>query len=65
MILGGPPRTHSASGRSLRADDHELQKRVLEAERGVREQKLWLIAVISAIASVLSALAALVAVLSK
>ena len=63
--IQGPPRTQSVSGRSPRADDHELQKRVLEAERSAREQRLWLIAVISAIASAASAVTALVAVLSK
>lgn len=63
--IQGPPRTQSTSGRSPRADDNELQKRVLEAERGIREKRLWLIAVISAIASVVSAVTALVAVLSK
>ena len=63
--IQGPPRTQSASGRSPRADDNELQRRVLDAERSIREQRLWLIAVISAIASVLSAVTALVAVLLK
>jgi len=63
--IQGPPRTQSVSGRSPRADDNELQKRVLEAERSIRDQRLWLIAVISAIASVVSAATALVAVLLK
>ena len=63
--IQGPPRTQSVSGRSPRADDTELQKRVREAERSIREQKLWWIAVISAIASVVSAVTALVAVLSQ
>jgi len=61
----GPPITQSSSGRSRRADDHELQRRVQEAERHIREQRLWLIAVISAVASVVSAITALVAVMSK
>ena len=43
----GDPRTHSASGRAPRASDYELQRRVLEAERGVRESRLWILAVIS------------------
>ena len=40
----------------------ELQRRVMEAERSLRESKMWLIAVISAIASIVSALAAWAAV---
>jgi sugar diacid utilization regulator len=63
--IQGPPRTQSVSGSSPRADDHELQKRVQETERSIRENRLWLIAVISAIASVVSAITALVAVLIK
>ena len=56
------PRTHSSSGRAPRASDYELQRRVLEAERGIRESRLWILAVLSAIASVLSAAAAMIAV---
>ena len=41
----------------------ELQKRIINAHRSIREGRLWLIALISAIASVLSALAAWVAVM--
>jgi len=63
-IQGGPI-TQSISGRHKRADDHELQKRVIEAERSIRESKLWMIALISAIASVVSALTALLAVYLK
>jgi hypothetical protein len=63
-IQGGPI-TQSISGRHKRADDYELQKRVIEAERSIRESRLWLIALISAIASVLSALTALLAVVFK
>jgi len=55
----------SASGRRLRAADHELQRRVQEAERSIRESRLWLLAVISAIASVLSAAIALIAVMKR
>lgn len=43
----------------------ELQRRVLEAERALRENRLWIIALISAIASVISALAAWFAVLGN
>ena len=41
----------SASGRRPRAADHELQRRVQEVERSIRESRLWLLAVLSAIAS--------------
>jgi hypothetical protein len=58
----GDTRTQSSSGRAPRAPDHELQRRLSEAERSIRESKLWLLAVISAIASVLSAAAAIIAV---
>jgi hypothetical protein len=61
--IEGDPITHSASGRHSRAHDSELQRRVIEAERSIRESRLWLIALISAIASVVSALAALLAIL--
>ena len=53
----------STSSRHARADDAELQRRVLEAERGIRESRLWVFAVLSAIASVISAVAAWVAAL--
>ena len=58
----GDPRPQSSSGRAPRAPDHELQRRVAEAERSIRESKLWLLALISAIASALSAAAAIIAV---
>ena len=57
--------TQSVSGRRTRAIDYELQRRVIEAERSIRESRLWKLALISAIASVASAIAALLAVLSK
>ncbi|MCX5890850.1 MAG: hypothetical protein NTY36_15595 [Deltaproteobacteria bacterium] len=57
--------THSSLGRHNRASDYELQRRVNEAERSIRESRLWKVALISAIASVASATAALLAVLSK
>jgi hypothetical protein len=44
-------------------DDYELQRRVIEAERHIREHNLWIIAVTSAIVSIISALAAWAAVL--
>lgn len=43
------------------APEYEIQRRVIEAERHLREHRLWLIALLSAIASVLSAIAAWVA----
>lgn len=45
-------------------DEPELQRRVQEAERSLRENALWFVAVISAVASMISALAAWSAVLS-
>jgi hypothetical protein len=63
--VSGELLTRSSSGRSPRAPDFELQRRVIEAERSIRESRLWILAVISAVASVLSAIAALVAVMNK
>ena len=48
----------------LIAEDYELQRRVLDAERHIREHRLWLVAVISAVASVISAFAAWLAIFS-
>jgi hypothetical protein len=56
--------TQSAMGRH-RASDYEIQRRVAEAERNIRESRLWIVALISAIASLVSAIAAWVAVLKK
>ena len=53
----------SSSGREKVASDYELQRRIIETERSIRESKLWLIALISAVASVISAIVALVVVL--
>ena len=57
--------THSSLGRRNRASDYELQRRVIEVERSIRESRLWKVAFISAIASMLSAAVALVALLKK
>lgn len=57
--------TQSSSGRHKRASDYELQRRVIEAERSIRESSLWKLALISAIASAISSVAALLAVLSR
>ena len=43
--------------------DAELQRRVLEAERSIRENRLWIVALLSALASIISAIAAWRAVL--
>jgi hypothetical protein len=61
--IQGDAVTQSSSGRHRRVDDAELQRRVLEAERSIRESRLWILALTSAIASIVSAAAALVAVL--
>jgi hypothetical protein len=45
-------RTQSASGRAPRTSDYELQRRVSEAERGIRESRMWILALISAMAAV-------------
>jgi hypothetical protein len=60
--IQGDPICQSSSGRRKRADDAQLQQRVIEAERSIRESRLWIIAVISATASVFSAIAAVIAV---
>jgi len=60
--IQGDPITQSSSGRQSRASDYELQRRVIEAERSIRESKVWILAIISALASVISAAAALLAV---
>lgn len=60
--ITGDARTQSISGAAPRASDHELQRRVIEAERAQRESKLWMLALVSGIASVVSAVAAWVAV---
>ena len=60
--IQGSAITQSSMGRQKRADDSELQRRVIETERSHRESRLWLIAVISSIASVISAATAIVAV---
>ncbi|BCT68807.1 MULTISPECIES: hypothetical protein [unclassified Nitrosospira] len=45
-----------------RVSDAELQRRVIEAERHLQAQKMWVMAIIAAGASVVSALAAWCAV---
>jgi len=41
----------------------ELQSRIINAQRAIREGRLWWVAIISAIASMFSALAAWIAVM--
>jgi len=43
--------------------DLELQNKIIEMEKHIREEKLWIVALVSAIASVASAITALIAVL--
>lgn len=45
--------------------EHVVIQRIREAARGQREERLWLVALISAVSSALSALAAWCAVLLK
>ena len=63
-IQGGPI-TQSVSGRHKRADDTELQRRVIDAERSIRESRIWILALLSAIAAVISAITAIIAVIQQ
>ncbi len=60
----GSPITQSSAGRQKRADDSELQRRVIEAERAIRESKLWQIAIIAAVAAVFSAITSLISAIA-
>ena len=51
--------TYTSDGKHL---EEEVIRRIQEAARSIRESRLWLIALISAIASIFSALAAWFAV---
>ena len=53
------------SGENWKVYEFELQRKVIETERSIREHRLWIIALISAIASVVSAIIALVVVLAN
>ena len=55
--------TQMSMGREKRADDSELQRRVIEVERSIRESHLWIVAFISSIASVISATTAIFTVM--
>lgn len=50
---------------ALAVSDYELQRRVIEAERHLREHRLWMVALISAAASAISAIAAWLAFTCK
>ena len=63
--IQGSSLSKSVSGGPRRADDHDLQRRVIEVERHIRESRLWLIALISAGASIVSAITARVAVMTN
>lgn len=56
---------HSNSGEHWAVYEAELQNKIMEVERHIREHRLWIIALISAIASVLSAITALVVIFLK
>lgn len=47
------------------ADESIIQSRVIEAERHIRENNLWIIALISSISALVSALAAWAAIIYK
>ena len=67
VITKDDPNEPSGAYEMFRAmvSDAELQRRVIEAERHLQAQRMWVIAVIAAVASVLSALAAWCAVYMK
>lgn len=50
---------------NLGDDPPELQRRVMAAQAHIRADKLWIVALISAVASLVSALAAWTAILFK
>ncbi len=56
---------HINSGEHWSVYEADLQNKVMEVERHIREHRLWIIALISAIASVLSAITALIAIYLK
>lgn len=53
--------TVSTSGRHKLAHESVLQERVIRAEDAIRQNRLWILALVSAVASVLSAAVALIA----
>lgn len=53
----------SLSGAVAVYDEEEIRRRIFTAEQSLRESRLWMIALASAIASVISAVAAWTAIL--
>ena len=64
VSMGGLPHPSiGPSGPTWAYNEPEVQRRVMEMERHIRDGRLWWVAVISAVASALSAAAAWLAVL--
>ncbi len=64
--LGDTQSTKEIHGQiRLRATDEQLQRRLLEFERSVRESRMWMLALVSSLASLCSAVVAVIAVLGK
>ena len=59
-IGSGESHNSLRGGAEFQAAEYQIQQRVLEAERHLRESQLWRIAFASAIASIVSAVAAAV-----
>ena len=55
----------SVSPENIYLNRHEMLPRVMEVEREIRQDRLWIIALCSAVASILSAAAALLGVLTR
>jgi hypothetical protein len=64
VALEGGPDASCVGGHQHQADEPELQRRVIEAERSIRESQLWKLAVISALASVFSAVTAVISAIT-
>lgn len=58
----GDPITQSRMG-NHKADESTLQKRVMDAENHIRQNKLWWLAVFSALAAVISAASTVISVI--
>lgn len=60
-VSTGSGKSYLVPGESIsdfQAPEHDIQQRVMEAERHQREGRLWLVALVAGIASVVSAIAA-------
>lgn len=53
------------SGEHVKVYEFELQRKIMETERSIREHRLWIVALFSAIASAISAGAAWFAIFLK